>query len=146
MKTRTLLFLAFGCGLAILLAGGIQLLRVADDGDAAPALSVGQEARVGDMRVTVLSAIEREATMLVHVGLIGVDDADGASGFRLVAPGGALAPTAVPSEEGEPCAATREATETRCVLAFDTAGAEGAARVLLYQRAGETQRWDLTPR
>ena len=84
--------------------------------------------------------------MVVQVVMIGVDDADGGTGFRLVAPGGAVEPTARAADDGAPCRATAEDSETRCTLAFDTSGAQGAARVLLYQRAGETQRWDLVPR
>ncbi len=144
MKTRTLLLLAFGCGLAILLAGGLQLLRLAGDDEPPAPLAVGETALVGDMRVTVREAVEEGGTMLVRLTMIGVDDADGGSGFRLVVPGGTVTPVAPPAGDGELCGATAEVIETACALAFDTSRADGSARVLLYDRAGETQRWDLT--
>ena len=88
MRTRTLLLLAVVCGLAILIAGVVQLLRVAGQDDPPRAVAIGEPVRVGDMRVTVEGVSERSGSVLVDVELGGVDDPDGAEGFTLTTPGG----------------------------------------------------------
>ena len=89
MKTRTLLLLALGCGLAILLAGGVLLVKLAGQDDPEPPVALGVESSIGDMRVTVLSAAEQPSanTLTVELVLGGVDDPDGAAGFELIASG-----------------------------------------------------------
>ena len=89
MKTRTLLLLALGCGLAILLAGGALLVKLAGQDDPEPPVALGVESSIGDMRVTVLSAAEQPETDTLTVELVlgGVDDPDGAAGFELIASG-----------------------------------------------------------
>lgn len=140
MRTRTLLLLAIACGSAILIAGVVQLLRVASQDDAPTAATVGDPVRVGDMTITVerLSNSPDTATVVVDIG--GVDDPDGADGFRLVVPGDAL--TAV-SGADDACGATTVATR-RCTLTFDLGGADGSSRVLLYRRGDEQARWELS--
>ena len=69
MKTRTLLLLALGCGLAILLAGGVLLVQLAGQDDPEPPVALGVEVSVGDMRVTVLSAAEQSETQTLTVEL-----------------------------------------------------------------------------
>ena len=90
MRTRTLLLLAIGCGTAILAAGVVQLLRVAGQDDPPTASAVGEPVRVGDMTITVVEHTEDDDRARVVVDLGGVDDPDGADGFRLVVPGAAL--------------------------------------------------------
>ena len=51
MRTKTLLLLAVGCGLVILLAGGIQLLRVGGQEQSATLLGTGQPGKAGDVTV-----------------------------------------------------------------------------------------------
>ena len=94
MKTRTLLLLALGCGLAILLAGGVLLVKLAGQDDPQPPVALGVESSIGDMRVTVLSAAEQTTadTLTVELVLGGVDDPDGAAGFELIASGRPLPP------------------------------------------------------
>ena len=94
MKTRTLLLLALGCGLAILLAGGVLLVKLAGQDDPEPPVALGVESSIGDMRVTVLSAAEQPTadTLTVELVLGGVDDPDGAAGFELIASGRPLPP------------------------------------------------------
>ena len=139
VKTRTLLLLAVGCGLIILVAGSIKVFLIADD--TAPShLHVGESATIGDMRVTVSSTRRTTTQTLVEVELQGVDDEDGARSFVLGTGSKQLEPVDPPAGEGEPCGATSAGRTISCVLAFDTADAAG---VLRYERAGETLRWDI---
>lgn len=147
MRTRTLLMLAVFCGLAILVAGSVQLLRVSDDsGDASADLFVGDTAAAGDLLVTVNAAGERDGVMRVEVTLSGVNDDDGLEGFRLVVPGNALAP--LPSVQAgsgtvdDVCGGVTLA-EQRCTLAFATTDVVGTPRVLLLRRGEDQQRWVL---
>lgn len=139
MKTRTLLLLAVGCGLVILVAGSIKLFLVADD--TAPAhLAIGERGTIGDMTVTVESVRHAADQTLVAVSLIGADDDDGAKSFVFVASGKEVSAIDPPAGEGEACASTAVDSVTRCVLAFDTPDGQG---VLRYDRAGKTLRWDI---
>lgn len=140
MRTRTLLVLAVVCGLAILGAGVVQLLRVANQDDPPRAVAIGETARVGDMQVNVAGVSERAGRVLVDVEIGGVTDPDGSGAFRLVVPGGAL--TADPTA-GNRCGATTEQVEP-CTLAFAVTDDDGSTRVLLYQRGDERVRWELS--
>ena len=139
MKTRTLLLLAVGCGLIILIAGSIKLLLVADDVQPTH-LAVGQSADIGDMDVKVVSATRSADLTLVTVELIGVDDAYGARSWVLGSSDGQLRPESPPAGVGAACSATKALTLTQCVLAFRTVAATG---VLRYERDDETRRWDI---
>jgi hypothetical protein len=142
VRTRTLLLLAVACGFVILVAGVVQLLRIASDGDADADESfheVGERVEVGDLAVVVESYDERGDSASVLVTLGGVDDPDGADAFRLVVPGRSLSPS---GDGDDGCAATTIATR-RCRLTFDTADAAGGARVLLYRRGDDVARWEL---
>ena len=140
MRTRTLLLLAVVTGLAILVAGVVQLLRVANQEDPPRALAIGEPALVGDMEVVVEGVSERAGRVLVDIEIGGVDDPDGAAAFRLVVPGGARSadPTA-----GNRCGPTTARVEP-CTLAFDLGDDAGSSRVLLYQRGDERVRWVLS--
>ena len=150
MRTRTLLMLAVFCGLAILVAGSVQLLRVSDDsGNASADLFVGDAAAAGDMNVTVNAAGERDGVMRVEVTLSGVDDDDGLDGFRLLVPGNALAPlpsgvpgTGLSGTADDGCGGVTLA-EQHCTLSFATTGVVGTPRVLLLRRGEDQQRWVL---
>jgi hypothetical protein len=145
MRTRTLLLLAIGCGLVILLAGGIQLLRVSGDSPAGVDLAVGDTAKAGDMEVTVLSAAEQSSTMVIQVRVGGVDDPAGIDDFRLIVPGAALAPETVadtPSGSVDACGEVDVELQT-CSLTFSTAEVQGSARVLLLRRGEDRRRWVL---
>ena len=143
MKTRTLLVLALGCGLAILLAGGVLLVKLTGQDDPRPPVALGVEASVGDMRVTVLTA-ERTGTegdrLTVEVALGGVDDPDAAAGFELIASGRPIPPGAAST-----CGATSARTRP-CTLVFDVSTADGESRVLRYRRGEHQARWDVRPR
>jgi hypothetical protein len=136
VRTRTLLLLAVACGLLILVAGVIQLLRIAGQDEPPPAAQIGEPVRVGDLTVTVDGYSERGDRGVVALSLGGVDDPEGTDDFRLVVPGASLVPS------GDECGGTTVATRT-CSLTFDLADAEGTSRVLLYRRGDDQARWVL---
>lgn len=141
MKTRTLLLLSVGCGLAILVAGMVVLLQLAGQPTPAAPLAVGSGAQAGDLHVVVESATLDATGKVVQVEITwaGTDDVDAAIDFSLVAPG----LVARPDAEGTTCGASTVAA-SRCTLAFEVAAAEGTARQLVLERAGEKVRWSLT--
>ncbi|HAP76123.1 MAG TPA: hypothetical protein DCR14_08585, partial [Acidimicrobiaceae bacterium] len=93
MRTRTLLLLAVACGLVILVAGGIQLLRIAGQ-EETTALGIGDSGRAGEVTVTVLAFGERDGFAVVDVTVGGVDDQGGLDSFRLQAPNTLVEPVA----------------------------------------------------
>ena len=137
MRTRTLLLLSIACGLAILLAGGVQLLRIAGQ-EPATALGVGDEGRAGDAVVVVRGYEEADGFALVEVTLSGVDDPKGLDGFRLQAPN-----TLVEHVPAESTCTGFTVDEVTCVLAFPATTLEGSDRQLVLRRAEEQQRWIL---
>lgn len=141
MKTRTLLLLALACGVAIMLAGAVLLFQLATRDELDPPIPIGESVEVGDMSVTVLAADETTGSLVVTVRIGGVDDADGAAAFRLIAAGRLVRPVA---DEAGPdvCGATSVALST-CVMRFDTSSADGTARVLFYDRGDQSVRWVL---
>lgn len=144
MKTRTLLILAVTCGLVILVAGGIQLLRLANQDDPEPLKSIGDSVQLGDALVRVDSYEVVGDAAAVTVTLSGVDDPDGLTGFTLLAPGAAVSVDAelATSSATPPCSAFTEAPVT-CVLWFAATDLEGSDRQLVFQRAAEYARWRL---
>ncbi len=140
MKTRTLLLLAVGCGLAILLAGGVQLLRLSNQ-HTDPPLALGDTGTAGDATVRVLSFEEADGAAVVTVTLAGVDDPRGVDGLTLVTPSAPLAAVDAPSGS-DACTGFTVAPVT-CTLTFDTSDVTGKSRQLLFQRAEQKARWKL---
>lgn len=138
MKTRTLLLLAVTCGLAILVAGTVQLLRLANQ-DQATVLAIGESASAGDARVEVSAFDEADGFAVVTVTLSGVDDPDGLQGFSLVG-AGAVAEAA---GDGDHACAGFTSAPTSCTLTFPTAAMQTADRLLVFTRADQTVRWTL---
>ncbi|WP_117000708.1 hypothetical protein [Desertimonas flava] len=140
MRTRTLLLLAVGCGLAILVAGTVFLLQLANDDQQADFHAVGESVEVGDLHVVVDDYDETDDTATVSVTLGGVDDADGIDEFRLVLADASLSP--VSGADGA-CTDTTVADQS-CTLTFDLADdAPGGSRILLYRRGDDVARWEL---
>ena len=140
MRTRTLLLLAVGTGLLILVAGGIQLIRVSNQEESVPNSELGAVIEVADMDIIVDGSDEAGDELRVAVTLGGVEDSDGASGFRLVVPGtGALDPRQSSSAEGSCGATTVE--RRRCELIFDVEGVASDVRTLRYERGEASARW-----
>src|SRR4051812_11731938 len=130
MRTKTLLLLAVGCGLVILLAGGIQLLRVGGQQESTKVLATGQPGKAGDVDVELVSTTvgENDVTAVVRVG--GVDDPDGLDGFTLVAPG-KVVPVTTTSCDGI------SVVSVDCTLTFSTAELQGTSRQLIFHRADQ---------
>lgn len=138
MRTRTLLLLAVGCGLAILIAGGVFFLQIAQTDEATTSLPIGATAQAGDLDVTVLDAHEADGRMTVDMELAGVD-ADVRADFVLLT-GTALEPL---GDEPDACAQATVAPQ-QCTLVFDTSATEGSVRVLVVRRGEDQHRWTLT--
>ena len=136
MRTRTLLLLAIACGLVILLAGGIQLLRVGGQEQTAKVLATGEPGKAGDVTVELVSSTVKGSALVAVVHIGGVDDPEGLGGFTLVAPGKVVAVAS------STCAGVVVAG-TDCSLTFDTAGMPGSSRQLIFHRADAQLRWVL---
>jgi hypothetical protein len=142
MKTRTLLLLAVGCGIAILMAGMFVLLRLDHQTTSAP-LGIGQQGVAGDARVTVESVKVVDGDLLVTVQLGGVADPNGVAGFSLIAPNRRI-PAGPDQNPADRCHGFTVAPNT-CTLSFPMAGLEGTVRQLVFERATEKVRWNLVP-
>jgi hypothetical protein len=141
MKTRTLLLLAVTCGLAILLAGGIQLLRLSNQETPNPPLAIGQSGSAGDVTVTVDAVDVSDSEFVVTLTIEGVDDARGLDGFSLVAPNTRVAPLVVADDPAACSGFTIE--RVTCTISFPSEGLTGTARQLLLIRAEDQVRWKL---
>jgi len=136
MRTRTLLLLAIGCGLVILLAGGIQLLRVGGQEQSAKLLATGESGKAGDVTVELVSSSVNDTDLVAVVRVGGTDDPGGLDGFTLVGPGKVLTVTS------SDCDGIAIATVV-CTLTFATSGMQGTSRQLIFHRADEQLRWVL---
>jgi hypothetical protein len=136
MRTRTLLLLSVACGLAILLAGGLQLFRIAGN-DPSTALALGDTGTAGDAVVKVEAYSEIDGFAVVTVTVSGVYDADGLDGFRLRAPNDLVAPGAASTCAG----LTRQ--PTTCEIVFPAATLEATDRQLVLQRGEDRVVWNL---
>ena len=143
MKTRTLLLLSVGVGLAILLAGGVFLFQLSNEAATVDVAKLGERVEVGDVEVTVHGVIATDSTssFSVEIELGGVDDADGTDSFRLITGADPLSPVSAPNP-GRCTEITQEPQE--CRLDFDTSTTEGPNRVLVLRRGDEQRRWDLS--
>ena len=147
MSTRRLIITALVCGMAILLAGGVFLVRVAGDRAERTVTihRVGDVVRVGDLTVVVTRVTTRADGVQVGVE---VD----ASGARLAEAADAEAPWSLlvrtprarlaPLDSERPCRGARIAAGERlaCDLAFEAG--EGAA-FLAFDWLGQAARWRL---
>jgi hypothetical protein len=142
MKTRTLLLLALACGVAIMLAGAVFLVQLVGQDEIEPAVEIGEEVIVGDMRVTVQQVTESAGALDVTLRVGGVDDDDPTREFRLIASGRAVEPDLAGANQGV-CGSFTVADQT-CRLRFDVSNADGTSRVLFYERGDDTARWVLS--
>ena len=108
MKTRNLLILAFACGLAILVAGGIKIFQVASSDDKVETLPFGTVAEIGPMTVRVMDVTEADDALLVRVEIRGPGPDDLGAHWKLLVAGepGPLDPIELPAGEGPTCAGT----------------------------------------
>lgn len=141
MKTRTLLLLSVGVGLAILVAGGVLLLQLANEQTAVEPAAVGARVSVGDVDVTVREVAEADGILAVEVEIGGVDDLDGIDSFTLVTGDRPLGPVAAPAPGrcGEITVA-----EQRCRIDFDVSAVDGTSRVMVLRRGDDQRNWALS--
>ena len=141
MSTRKLILTALVCGLAILIAGGVKLIQVADRETTVEVLGFGDTATLGDMTVSVLEIADTADATLVTVSMVGVDLASGAEdGWRMLADGKVAEPLLV-QDQRDACGATSATTAVECVVAF---GPADKTRTVAYVRAGEQRQWSAT--
>ncbi len=138
MKTRTLLLLALGCGVAIMLAGGVLLVQLVGQDDAAPPVPLGVEAPIGDMRD------HRARRRPSDDGVLDVDRRRSAASTTstarpvpLIASGPAPMPRRRPAST---CGATT--VEPRRARSCSTCRRRRRSRVLFYERGDEQAHWD----
>jgi hypothetical protein len=136
MKTRTLLLLAIACGLVILLAGGIQLLRVTGQQQTSTLLATGEPGKAGDVTVVLESSSTSDSQLVAKVRIGGTDDPEGLDGFTLVGPGKVVSVTS------STCQGIT-AAERDCALTFATGTMQGTSRQLIFVRADDQLRWVL---
>lgn len=136
MKTRNLLLLALGCGLAIMLAGAVFFFQLATQEEAAPPVPLGDAVEVGDMTVTVDDVAESGGVLRVEITIGGTTDDDPTDEFRLIA---SARPVSLASTTCGPSGATASS----CTIEFDVSDIDGVSRVLFYERGDEQARWVL---
>jgi hypothetical protein len=146
VSTRRLILAALACGLAILVAGSIQLLRLASSDEAATVLGVGDSAVVDGIEVTLVSM---PGDLALVVRMVASAEAD-----SLLEPGRSWSMQVgdVRLEQRRPdvaniesCDQTSllEAGETvECSLAFADATTD-ATRYLRFSQRGKTATWAL---
>ena len=142
MKTRTLLLLSVAMALAILLAGGVFLVQLANEQAAVEPTDLGQATDVGDVTVTVFGLVEETSVLGVDLEIGGVDDIDGTDSFRLVTGDQSLVPESAPADGR--CTEITDAVQ-RCVLEFDASEVETSSRFLVMRRGDEQRNWMLNP-
>ena len=145
MKTRTLLLLAVGTALAILLAGGVLLFQLSNESNAVPTVALGDEAQIGDVSITIYGTAPANADATgdlfgVDVEIAGVDDPDGLDSIVLVTGDESLTPLRAPADGR--CTGITEAP-VRCRLDFDTSGSETSSRVVVMRRGDDQANWRL---
>lgn len=136
MSTRKLILTALVCGLAIVVAGAAKLLQVAGSDTRITVLALGKTVDVADMTVTVSEVRQTTGETLVTVSMLGVEGADAAEGWRLLAGSEVLAPA--DTQGGERCADTRQAVAESCTLHFP---ATRGSVTVAYLRGGAQMQW-----
>ncbi len=139
MRTRTLLLLAVTCGLMILVAGTIQLLRLAGQ-ETSTALGKGDKGTAGDAAVVVDDFREAGNVLTVTITISGVDDPDGLDGFTLV---GVPKPVNPAASDGATACTGFTVAPVTCTISFPTDAFTTQDRQLLFRRAEEQVRWKL---
>ena len=147
VSTRKLIVVALLCGLAILVAGGIQLFRISDADDrTVEVLAEGEAATVGSITVVVEDssfddAVIRAAVRMSLAEGSGTDETTVPfSSFTLLVGGQLRQVLLSQGEPGCPSPVTVGAEPTTCEVAFE--GGDGTA-TLAFSRDGEQAQWRL---
>jgi len=144
VSTRRLIALALVCGLAILVAGTIQLLVLAgdDDRDGGGLSDLGVGAVVDGVTVGALDARRDGPTLVLSVSFADADEpaSELAVGWALFAPDADLVPRAALPPDARPCPDTVAADEVRCDVAFDLGDDPRSGTYLAGWRGGHTWR------
>jgi hypothetical protein len=139
MSTRKLILSAIACALIIILAGGAKIFQMSRDTITVEVFALGTERTLADMTVTVDSISQNADATIAHVTMVGVEGADAAEGWRLLAGGTVLSPIALPAGTlGVPCATTTVDVVASCDMAFPAS--EGSVTIA-YLRAGLQSQW-----
>jgi hypothetical protein len=148
MSTRKLILAALVCGLAILLAGGILLFRLASTGDVSEQViaDVGDVVSVGTASAAVESwSLDGSVvTLMVAVtgGEGGVDDQQAA--WSLIDARG-LVPRTVPASAPEcPASPLGFGEEARCTVAFDLGERASSGLTAFFRVGGRSSGWSLS--
>jgi deoxyribose-phosphate aldolase len=134
MSTRKLILTALVCGLAVMLAGGIKLFQMATEDVEAVVFSLGTSQTLADMTVSVTDVEQEADATLVTVTMVGVEGANAAEGWRLLANGIVISPLLTKTD----CQNTTTDAVITCVVGFP--GSTGSVTVA-YLRAGEQSQW-----
>lgn len=120
-----------------MLAGGINLLQVANDSTEVVVNALGVEQTLSDMTVTVTKIEQLDTMTRVDVTTRGVKGADPVEGWRLlaIANGEVLAPL---QQQTQTCDDTDEREKQLCTVEF--APTQGSVTVA-YIRAGAQVQW-----
>ncbi len=148
MKTRTLIALAVGCGVAILVAGGVFLWRVIANRDELTVPEIrapGQSQQVGPVTATVAGSSLVDTLVVVRVHLQSSQAfADAGRGWSLVVTGDttARAPVPVPAGEGAACDGqpVQPGVGIDCTLAFPAGDGD---RYVAFAVGGTQRQWKL---
>lgn len=141
MSTRRLILAALLCGVAIMVAGGLKLALTLAERTEVEVLSLGEQARLGDMTVSVTEISDVGARTAVTVSMTGVAGADATEGWRLLSGGSVTAPVEAPDDlggAGTPCATTSVDATVTCTVWFP---ASEGTRTVAYLRAGLQRQW-----
>jgi deoxyribose-phosphate aldolase len=134
MSTRKLILTALVCGLAVMLAGGVKLFQMATEDVEAVVFSLGTSQTLADMTVSVTDVEQEADATLVTVTMVGVEGANAAEGWRLLANGIVISPLLTKTD----CQNTTTDAVITCVVGFPES--TGSVTVA-YLRAGEQSQW-----
>jgi deoxyribose-phosphate aldolase len=117
-----------------MLAGGIKLFQMATEDVEAVVFSLGTSQTLADMTVSVTDVEQEADATLVTVTMVGVEGANAAEGWRLLANGIVISPLLTKTD----CQNTTTDAVITCVVGFP--GSTGSVTVA-YLRAGEQSQW-----
>ena len=137
MSTRKLITVALLCGLAILLAGGIQLVMLSgrSKSTAKTLLREGTAARVGAVDATLVAHHEQGQEMVLEVKLVG--PSSDPAGWALLSSTGSLIPRLA---VGTGCLGGGS-----CEVRFDLRGVARSGLIAIYGQGDQRRSWELGP-